>query len=234
MNLVGRRLTSPTTINEYQRRCEAHGSKRVGEIKSQSFPWYPTRRTVHLCIDMQGLFAPNGPWPTPWMETVLPNIVRIVEHAAERTVYTRFIPPQVAEDTRGTWRNYYRLHADAIREKLNPAALQLLAPLAAHAPPAIVIDKPVYSAFLGSDLRQALMTRGADGIVITGAETDVCVLATVLDAVDLGYPVYVIADAVCSSTDASHDAAMLLYRTRFYQQVQILSTDVLLEIWPAD
>jgi hypothetical protein len=77
-----------------------------------------------------------------------PNIIRIVEHSAERTIYTRFIPPQVAEDTRGTWRNYYRLHDDAIRGKLNPAALQLLAPLVAYAPPAIVIDKPVYSAFL--------------------------------------------------------------------------------------
>jgi nicotinamidase-related amidase len=76
------------------------------------------------------------------------------------------------------------------------------------------------------------MTRGNVGIIITGAETDVCVLATVLDAVDLGYPVNVIADAVCSSTDASHDAAMLLYSTRFYQQVQMLSTDVLLDIWP--
>jgi hypothetical protein len=67
-----------------------------------------------------------------------------------------------------------------------------------------------------------LMARGADGIIVTGAETDVCVLATVLDAVDLGWPVYIISDGVCSSTDESHDAVLTLYCTRFYQQVQVL------------
>lgn len=29
--------------------------------------------TVHLCLDMQRLFGRDGPWPTPWMERVLPK-----------------------------------------------------------------------------------------------------------------------------------------------------------------
>jgi nicotinamidase-related amidase len=32
-------------------------------------------------------------------------------------------------------------------------------------------------------------------LTVTGSETDVCVLATVLDAVDLGYRVIVVRDA---------------------------------------
>ena len=36
-----------------------------------------TDRTVHLCIDMQRIFSTEGPWPTPWMERVLPTVVRI-------------------------------------------------------------------------------------------------------------------------------------------------------------
>jgi nicotinamidase-related amidase len=56
--------------------------------------------------------------------------------------------------------------------------------------------------------------------------------ATVLDAVDFGFPVYVVTDAICSSTDASHEAVLTLYRTRFYQQVQTLSTENLLSLWP--
>ncbi|MCX5570647.1 cysteine hydrolase family protein [Kaistia nematophila] len=204
----------------------------MDEIKSSSFPWQPTERTVHLCIDMQGLFAADGPWPTPWLEAALPNILRIAEFRPERAVFTRLIPPRTAENARGTWRHYYDVHAHATRQQLKPVSLQLLPPLAALVPPALVVDKPVYSAFLGSDLRRILMTRKADGLIITGAETDVCVLATVLDAVDLGYPVFVISDAICSSTDASHDAVVTLYRTRFYRQVQVLSTDALLERWP--
>lgn len=202
------------------------------EIKARSFPWQPTRRTLHLCIDMQRLFAPNGPWPTPWMERVLPSIVRISEHAPERAIFTRFIPPRHAEEARGTWQRYYSLHEHATQERLEPEGLDLLPDLDAFVPPATVVDKPVYSAFLGSELRNQLMARAADGVIVTGAETDVCVLATVLDAVDLGYPVFLISDAVCSSTDASHDAALTLYGTRFYQQVQMLDTEALLAVWP--
>jgi hypothetical protein len=51
------------------------------------------------------------------------------------------------------------------------------------------IDKTRYSAFSGSALRRHLQDRDADGLIITGSETDVCVLATVLSAVDLGYRV---------------------------------------------
>ena len=45
--------------------------------------------------------------------------------------------------------------------------------------------------------------------------TDGCVLATVLDAVDLGFRVIVAEDALCSSFDQGHDALMTLYRNRF-------------------
>ena len=33
--------------------------------------------TLHLCIDMQRLFSTEGPWPTPWMERVLPVVARL-------------------------------------------------------------------------------------------------------------------------------------------------------------
>ncbi len=49
--------------------------------------------------------------------------------------------------------------------------------------------------------------------MVSGSETDVCVLATVLDAVDLGYRVIVVRDAVCSSSDEGHD--MLMRPTKF-------------------
>jgi spore maturation protein CgeB len=41
--------------------------------------------------------------------------------------------------------------------------------------------------------------------VISGGETDVCVLAAVMDAVDAGYRVVLAADALCSVSDESHD-----------------------------
>lgn len=69
---------------------------------------------------------------------------------------------------------------------------------------------------------------------MTGGETDVCVLGTVMGAVDLGYRVVLVADAVCSSTDRGHDAAMTLYRERFSQQIETAPLQEILAAWGND
>jgi nicotinamidase-related amidase len=56
-------------------------------------------------------------------------------------------------------------------------------------------------------------------------------LATVLGAVDLGFPVVVVTDAICSSSDAGHDAMMTLYRERFTEQIAVTTTAELLSEW---
>jgi nicotinamidase-related amidase len=45
------------------------------------------------------------------------------------------------------------------------------------------------------------------------------VLATVLDAVDMGYRVIVVCDAVCSSSDEGHNMLMRIYHTRYAEQI---------------
>ena len=82
--------------------------------------------------------------------------------------------------------------------------------MAALAPPAEVIDKRVYSPFSEPQLGDLLRRHRIDSLVITGAETDVSFLAAVLDAVDLGYRVVLATDALCSSSDATHDALLTL------------------------
>lgn len=61
-----------------------------------------------------------------------------------------------------------------------------------------------------------------------GGETDVCVLATVLGAIDFGFHVIVLSDAVCSGTDETHDAAVDLLSDRFSVQLKLLETDAFL------
>jgi nicotinamidase-related amidase len=82
-----------------------------------------------------------------------------------------------------------------------------------------------------SDLDQHLAEGKADTLVFTGAETDVCVLATVLGAVDRGYRVILVTDALCSSSDVGHDALLTLYRTRFSEQIETACVDEVLEGW---
>jgi nicotinamidase-related amidase len=193
---------------------------------------YPlTEKTVHLCVDMQRLFSAEGPWPTPWMERVLPVVRELAERFPERTVFTRFITPNRASDMPGMWQCYYTQWREATRECLEPRLLELLPPLARLSPPATVIDKSRYSAFAGSQLLAHLQARKADGIIITGSETDVCILATVLAAVDLGYRVILVRDAVCSSSDEGHDALMKMYHQRYSEQLEVVDATTLLACW---
>ena len=80
-------------------------------------------------------------------------------------------------------------------------------------------------------MHEKLQQAGVDTILITGAETDVCVLAAVLGAVDLGYRVVVVTDAVCSSADGPHDNLLALYSDRFSQQVETADSQEVLSSW---
>ena len=116
-------------------------------------------------------------------------------------------------------------------ERIDPWLIDLVPPLATLAPPAEVIDKRAYSPFSEPQLSDLLRRRRVDSLLITGAETDVCVLAAVLDAVDLGYRVVLATDALCSSSDATHDALLALYRNRFSQQIETASSETILACW---
>ena len=186
---------------------------------------------VHLCLDMQNLFAEETPWHTPWMQRVLPVVVRIAEFRPERTVFTRFIPPRRSDELPGSWRRFYERWAELTLDRIDPDWLELVPPLRRLAPPAAVVDKRAYSPFAEPALPRLLRDRRADALVITGAETDVCVLAAVLDAVDRGFRVVLARDAVCSSSDETHDALMTLYDRRFSEQIETVDADQILAGW---
>jgi nicotinamidase-related amidase len=60
-----------------------------------------------------------------------------------------------------------------------------------------------------------------------------CVLASVLSAVDLGFRVVIVEDALCSSFDAGHDALMTMYKNRFREQIDLITAEQLKAIWTA-
>lgn len=186
---------------------------------------------VHLCVDMQRLFAEDTEWRTPWMPHVLPIVIRLCEFRADRTCFTRFIPARSPGDGRGTWRRYWERWASITLENLGEERVELLPELQVFVPPAQVFDKAHYSPWTDARLASGLMAAQVDTLVVSGAETDMCVLATVLGAVDLGFRVVVATDALCSASDPSHDAVLGLYHDRFGQQVETAECDEVLEAW---
>jgi nicotinamidase-related amidase len=167
------------------------------------------------------------------MSRVLPVVSELARRHPARTIFTRFIPPQRATDMPGMWQRYYTRWQEATRERLDPALLELLPALAKLCPPAAVLDKTRYSAFSEPRLIKFLQAKEADGLIVSGSETDVCVLATVLAAVDLGYRVILVRDAVCSSSDEGHDALMKMYHQRYSEQIEVADAATVMERWEA-
>lgn len=186
---------------------------------------------VHLCVDMQRLFGPDGPWPVPWTEKVLPAIEELVSRHPARTIFTRFIPADRPGEAPGMWANYYRRWAEVTLSNIDRRLIDLMPRLVRFVPPATILDKRVYSPWTAGRLDAQLSGSGVSALVISGGETDVCVLATVLGAIDRGFRVVLVTDAICSSADQTHDALMEVYHSRFSEQVEVATTVEVLDGW---
>lgn len=182
-------------------------------------PW------IHLCIDMQRMFAEDTPWHVPWMKEVSPQVQEIAQRYPQRTVFTRFVPPKRAEDMHGMWRSYYEKWDNMTLDRLGPDMIDLVPSLKALVPPARIFDKMTYSPWTTGELHRVLAGEGVETLVISGGETDVCVLAAALGAIDLGYRVILLKDAVCSGADDTHDASLELLSDRFSVQLEIALTE---------
>ena len=167
----------------------------------------------------------------PWAKQVLPPIEQLVSRHAERTIFTRFIPAARPGEGMGMWAHYYRRWAEATLENIDPALVKLMPELARFVPPARVLDKSVYSPWTEGRLDAMLRGMEVDTLAVTGGETDICVLATVLGAVDRGFRVILVSDAICSSADQTHDALMEVYRSRFSEQLETVTLKDVLDSW---
>jgi len=185
-------------------------------------------RLAHLCIDMQRMFNEETAWNVPWMANVSDQVEELAERFTAETVFTRFVPPRNASQMPGAWKTYYEKWKQMTLDHMPDELVDLVPRLQRFVPPARVFDKRTYSPWIDGRLHQALSRDGVDTLVITGGETDVCVLATVVGAIDLGYRIIIPRDAVCSGADTTHDSTLELLEKRFSMQVEVASTEELL------
>lgn len=187
------------------------------------------RSTVHLAIDMQRLFAEPTDWHTPAAHSILPNVMQLAQAMPDRSFFAAFMVPGTAAAAMGSWQSYYQRWSNMTGERLPPDMLDLMAPLAQVATDATLLRKTTYSVFGMPDLPARLVELGADTLVFSGLETDVCVLASIFDAVDLGFRVIAPVDAMASSSQAGHDAVIRHVLPRLPEQIELVSTASVLE-----
>lgn len=188
-------------------------------------------KTLHLVIDMQRLFAEKTDWHTPVIADILPNVFRLCSASGDRTVFAKFMVPRTIDEAAGRWKTYYRRWSAIMNEAPDSGLLDLIAPLAALADERSTVEKYTYSIFGAPGFTERLQAEGIDTIVFSGVETDVCVYASVLDAVDAGYRVVIAADAVGSSDVAAHEATMNILAPRLSEQLELVTTQAILEAW---
>ncbi|PAU75167.1 cysteine hydrolase family protein [Halomonas salipaludis] len=191
-----------------------------------------------LCIDMQRLFLEPGEWYGADGVAILPQVERLVAARSVQTLFTRFITASSPESAQGCWKRYYRHWHRVTQVEAGTDMLELHPSLVPYARVGQVFDKRGHNAFeapvvgpQGPTFREYIRKLAPPALIVCGIETDVCVLATVLSAVDLGYRVIIARDAVASSDPSAHRACLELVYPRFDQQIELASTEAILAQW---
>lgn len=71
-----------------------------------------------------------------------------------------------------------------------------------------VIEKICFSSMLSDEVKAYLKNNNTSSLIICGVEAHICVLKTALDALEAGYDVHVVADAVSSRTNENKQIAI--------------------------
>lgn len=175
-----------------------------------------TKRLV--VVDAQEVFLSVTDWHIPTFTKIIGNIARLANHFGDATIFSKHVPP-LGEPV-GTWSVFYKTWEHI---GVDPTIWDLATPLSGL--PGREISKSTYSCFGSTEFTSLI---GSDShLVIAGVETDCCVMATVLDAVDAGFPVTVVTDAVTSPSPIAHEGS-LAFLSRIPLQVQIKTTDEVL------
>lgn len=98
-------------------------------------------------------------------------------------------------------------------------------PRLATEPDDLLVTKQGASAFHRTELASWLLSRDIDSVILVGASTSGCVRATAVDAVQEGWPTFVVSDCVADRDRIAHESALYDLQAK-YTDVLVLD-DVL-------
>ncbi|WP_427383251.1 cysteine hydrolase family protein [Janibacter sp. G56] len=173
-----------------------------------------------LVIDPQRIFADQASeWGSPMFADAIPEITRLAEAFAGRTIVTRWVP---GDEHPGSWGPYFERWTFADRPDDDP--LFHLVPEAVGLTDRPTLDVTTFGKY-GPEL--TAITGEHPQLVLTGVATDCCVIATALAATDAGATVTVVKDACAGSTAENHAAALTVMGL-YEPQMTVRTTDEVL------
>jgi maleamate amidohydrolase len=128
---------------------------------------------------------------------------RLLDAARERGVFVAFTTISYDSDAEGLpWVN----KAPGMLALRSGSALVDVDPRLARRPTEPVVVKKGPSAFFGTNLASMLTAHGVDTVILCGATTSGCVRASVVDAVQSGFPTLVPRECVGDRAQGPHEA----------------------------
>ena len=159
---------------------------------------FDPRRTALLNIDMQNCFVENSPVAAPRGREIVPRINKLAEVCRKRgalVIHTLHLVRPDGSNT-GVMGVIIPAIAAGLINKGNKQAE--LHPGIVVGKNDILLEKPRYGAFHGTDLDLILRNRGIDTVIITGICTNVCCETTAREANMRDYKVFFISDATAT------------------------------------
>ena len=182
---------------------------------------------LHIVVDMQELFRSHPEWGTQALTGIVPPILRLLAAKPDNAWFSRFIPAQRADQADGTWQRFYRRWHSVTLDQLEPGQIDVIHELRPWAKRAV--DKSGFSALGNAELHKAAHAAGQ--VILSGVETDVCVLATAFDAMEAGLRVILATDALTSASRSCHAKALDIVHDRFDEQIEVATVDQILAAW---
>ncbi|MCI2421520.1 cysteine hydrolase [Saccharopolyspora sp. K220] len=156
------------------------------------------RQAVLLVVDMQRCFVGDSPIAAPDAQPVarrLNALVRVCRSAAMPVIWTRHVVRPDGSNA-GLLARMVPLVSDGIIDADSPsAALHEVMEISEND---IVIDKPHFGGFVGTDLETILRSRGANTIILGGINTNMCVDTTAREAAAREFQVIFLSDGTAN------------------------------------
>lgn len=175
-----------------------------------------------IIVDVQQDFCPGGALAAPKGNDIIPVINALMDqfdfvvaskdwHPA-KTVHFDKWPPHCIRGTVGA-----AFHPDLKEQKMDAVVLK-----------GTGNSDDGYSAFEATniDLSHWLKKNGVDEVYITGIATEYCVMSTAIDAVQSGFKVNVITDAIAAVNQKEDDEENALQKMQGYNIRLVTSRDV--------
>lgn len=178
---------------------------------------YDSSEDLLIAIDFQNVYLPGQPWSCPTMKQALANTLSIINAPGSPDyILTKYI---AAADPVGRWKQYNEEYALI---NADPFLSDFADPVKQIIKADIVMVKSTYSSLKCPAVRSRL--EGKKRVVLTGVVAECCVMATMMDAIDLGYEVIYLYDCISGLTDENEELVRILAESFSPIHTQVMSS----------